>query len=238
MTNNKSECECDNLKNGSILSTDKNGKCVVCGKQYSKPPVGDSLRNTEGENPLLEKFNNPETIRKAASLRKQEDEPREASRQEMFENIKAMAFKPYTAEDFTSNVATKQEEKECDCPTADGYFKSECKNHCSVDTPHESEDWEAEFDKQFEEVILDQEVRTVIPGIKKFISEVESKAYQRGREEGEKKELEKYNELIFAVGNKYQGETRHETALRYIKQAEQGSGEEQAKSIISRLMKK
>jgi hypothetical protein len=30
----------------------------------------------------------------------------------------------------------------------------------------------------------------------------------------------KYNELIMAVGNKYPNETRHETALRYIQQAE------------------
>ena len=29
-----------------------------------------------------------------------------------------------------------------------------------------------------------------------------------------------YYELIFAVGNKYEGETRHQTALRYIKQAQ------------------
>lgn len=33
---------------------------------------------------------------------------------------------------------------------------------------------------------------------------------------------EKYHELIMAVGNKYPGETRHQTALRYIKQAEEG----------------
>ena len=31
---------------------------------------------------------------------------------------------------------------------------------------------------------------------------------------------DKYNELIMAVGNKYPGESRHETALRYIKRAE------------------
>ena len=31
-----------------------------------------------------------------------------------------------------------------------------------------------------------------------------------------------YEELIMAVGNKYPGETRHQTALRYIRQAEQG----------------
>jgi hypothetical protein len=35
------------------------------------------------------------------------------------------------------------------------------------------------------------------------------------------KELEdKYNELIFAVHTKYQEESRHETALRYIKEKE------------------
>ena len=30
-----------------------------------------------------------------------------------------------------------------------------------------------------------------------------------------------YRELILAVGNKYPGETRHQTAFRYIRQAEQ-----------------
>jgi hypothetical protein len=32
---------------------------------------------------------------------------------------------------------------------------------------------------------------------------------------------EKYNELLYAVGNKYPNETRHETALRYIRKAEE-----------------
>lgn len=41
------------------------------------------------------------------------------------------------------------------------------------------------------------------------------------REESDKK----YNELIFAVGMKHKGETRHETALRYIRQAETSNGE-------------
>jgi hypothetical protein len=36
----------------------------------------------------------------------------------------------------------------------------------------------------------------------------------------------KYDEIIYAVGNKYEGETRHETALRYIKNAEQGKNGE------------
>jgi len=44
---------------------------------------------------------------------------------------------------------------------------------------------------------------------------LQSQANQYEREKG------LYQELLFAVGNKYEGETRHETALRYIKQAEQ-----------------
>ena len=30
----------------------------------------------------------------------------------------------------------------------------------------------------------------------------------------------RYHELLYAVGNKYEGESRHQTALRYIQQAE------------------
>jgi hypothetical protein len=40
---------------------------------------------------------------------------------------------------------------------------------------------------------------------------------------------EKYNELLFAVGFKHQGESRHQTALRYIRQAEQGDPNAMAK---------
>jgi len=35
----------------------------------------------------------------------------------------------------------------------------------------------------------------------------------------------RYNELIFQVGNKYQDETRHETAIRYIRSAEQANND-------------
>jgi len=35
---------------------------------------------------------------------------------------------------------------------------------------------------------------------------------------------EKYSELLMAVENKYKNETRHETALRYIKEHENKSG--------------
>ena len=45
-----------------------------------------------------------------------------------------------------------------------------------------------------------------------------------------KKIKDKYYELIMAVGNKYDGETRHQTALRYIKTAE-SSSDEQEKEI-------
>ena len=34
---------------------------------------------------------------------------------------------------------------------------------------------------------------------------------------------DKYYELILAVERKHRGETRHETALRYIKEAEKGN---------------
>ena len=34
----------------------------------------------------------------------------------------------------------------------------------------------------------------------------------------------KYYELLFAVGNKYKDETRHQTALKYIKSAEEVNG--------------
>jgi hypothetical protein len=49
-------------------------------------------------------------------------------------------------------------------------------------------------------------------------------AYRAGQAsvEAERDALrEKYEELIMAVGNKYEGETRHQTALRYIVKAEE-----------------
>lgn len=38
-----------------------------------------------------------------------------------------------------------------------------------------------------------------------------------------RKQNKSYNELIMAVSHKYEGESRHETALKYIQQAEQGT---------------
>ena len=53
--------------------------------------------------------------------------------------------------------------------------------------------------------------------IKDFIFSSQTEVYELGYNAG----LEKYNELIMAVSKKFPNETRHETALRYIKQAEQ-----------------
>jgi hypothetical protein len=39
-----------------------------------------------------------------------------------------------------------------------------------------------------------------------------------------------YHQLLYAVGRKYPGETRHETALRYIRQAEEAHESEGAQS--------
>ena len=42
----------------------------------------------------------------------------------------------------------------------------------------------------------------------------------------------KYAELLMSVGNKYEGETRHQTALRYIREAEMSTDEAGAKCEV------
>jgi len=42
-----------------------------------------------------------------------------------------------------------------------------------------------------------------------------------------------YNELLYAVARKHPNETRHQTALRYIQQAERGDGGSGAKEALS-----
>jgi len=45
--------------------------------------------------------------------------------------------------------------------------------------------------------------------------------YEKGFKDGAAQPAQElYNELLLAVGNKYPNETRHQTALRYIQQAE------------------
>ena len=47
----------------------------------------------------------------------------------------------------------------------------------------------------------------------------------------------KYYELLFSVGNKYKGETRHETALKYIKRAEEVNGLTASQAVIEEPVK-
>ena len=54
-------------------------------------------------------------------------------------------------------------------------------------------------------------------------------ALQQVANEVAQAERVKYDELIMAVGNKWPGESRHETALRYIREAEVGAGGTAAK---------
>lgn len=78
---------------------------------------------------------------------------------------------------------------------------------------------------------LDEFVRDVCSVVPKSKSEVRRRLLemltQTRKEAVEESEKEKalYHELIMAVGNVYKGETRHMTALRYIRNAEQGSRE-------------
>ena len=51
------------------------------------------------------------------------------------------------------------------------------------------------------------------------------------------KDAKLYQELIYNIGNKYPNETRHETALRYIRQAENQPDEAIDKAMIDEAMK-
>lgn len=46
---------------------------------------------------------------------------------------------------------------------------------------------------------------------------------EQAKQEATRQAMERYNELLFAVGKKYPGQTRHETALMYIKRAEEST---------------
>jgi len=47
--------------------------------------------------------------------------------------------------------------------------------------------------------------------------------------------LAKYHELLYAVATKHPDETRHETALRYIRNAERGTGQMEAAAALRSL---
>ncbi len=47
--------------------------------------------------------------------------------------------------------------------------------------------------------------------------------------------LDKYNELIYAVERKFDNESRHETALRYIRETENSKTEPQQVQIVKSI---
>ena len=78
------------------------------------------------------------------------------------------------------------------------------------------QEWENSFDEKFCGDSNDYYDVDTYDSIKSFIRSNRSQLLQ------EIEEIErKYDELIFGVARKFEGETRHETALRYIKEAEQ-----------------
>ena len=72
--------------------------------------------------------------------------------------------------------------------------------------------WKAE--QQAAEVLAGLVATTVQAAAQIRVAEAQTDADELARLRG------LYEELLFAVGNKYPGETRHQTALRYIQQAE------------------
>ena len=103
-------------------------------------------------------------------------------------------------------------------------FCDDCLYECPQDT---KQGWEGEFDNLVNPIldVIGRKDWYLISKIKSFIKEKLITANNEGRDV-----IEKYNELIMAVGNKYDGETRHETALRYIRQAEKGNNTAKALS--------
>ena len=69
----------------------------------------------------------------------------------------------------------------------------------------------------------DKQVETLEDRIRKWITPIDSVSTEKRLNEIVRicREVEeKYYELIFAVGNKYPNESRHDTALRYIRETE------------------
>jgi hypothetical protein len=63
----------------------------------------------------------------------------------------------------------------------------------------------------------------IVKEFARVLSQVRKESLEQGRRDEREEKLVcigKYEELLLAVGNKFEGETRHETALRYIKQVE------------------
>lgn len=78
-----------------------------------------------------------------------------------------------------------------------------------------------------ERIVMEAEA---IPGLLHIFDPVGTKAAPDAGPDWE----ELYGQLLYAVGNKFPGESRHETALRYIKQAEQPRGFQNSKDSQSK----
>ena len=66
-----------------------------------------------------------------------------------------------------------------------------------------------------------EQFRAIYPGIAhEAIEHIYREAHQEGFKAGYEQLNRPYHELINAVARKFMGETRHQTALRYIQEAE------------------
>lgn len=116
--------------------------------------------------------------------------------------------KPTSSQDFMP----KEEKCNCKCHRERGTVPINCK--CCYEIQEEKEAWYIEeFDYMVNNINFDAPLST--QDYDKYKALLHKVARQT-----EEKMIEKYNELIMAVEKKHEGETRHETALRYIKQAE------------------
>lgn len=88
--------------------------------------------------------------------------------------------------------------------------------------------------EQFDEIVTPSAVLELIERLKTAESELSACRVEHGgvrdsylnykmKFEAAEKEAVKYQELIYTIGRKFPNETRHETALRYIRQAEASS---------------
>ena len=87
------------------------------------------------------------------------------------------------------------------------------------------EKWKAEHpDVTHTHVLINKDVQMTPPEwwVRNYVT-TRLYSFIRSTREAARREIEeKYSELLYAVGKKHKDETRHETALRYIKNAEQG----------------
>jgi len=98
------------------------------------------------------------------------------------------------------------------------------------------EEFEKEFGHEHNGIGTNQNIvktGTDMAELKSFIATSIHQAVAEERARVVKVE-EKYQELIMAVEKKYEGETRHETALKYIKRAENNDYEIAGKSSLDK----